>query len=161
MILDKKSIVKKDSSFKRAVFTMSSDFIDSLLSSDREYSDLSTLYEDTSWASIATDPQSNKDPVSVYTQTTGVLPIEKTCPECQQLFVSFKGMRQHMAKTHAELQRTASCPVCGNMFRHKYAVNFHVKQVHSKATRVQCPFCNKEIYNKYVLKKHTRNYHSV
>lgn len=137
---------------------MTSDFMDSLLSSDPEYTELSTISEDATWSSFNSQPEAYQDPVSVSTQTADA-PIGKVCPECHQLFVSLKGMRQHMAKTHVELERTASCPVCNKMFRHKYAVNFHIKQVHSKATRVQCQYCSKEIYNKYMLKKHVRNYH--
>jgi uncharacterized C2H2 Zn-finger protein len=109
--------------------------------------------EDTVWTSEAF-----KDTVSVSTQTT-ISTMGMECPECKQLFVSLKGMHQHLAKTHTQLVRTASCPVCSKMFRHKYAVNFHVKQVHIKTTRVMCPCCSKLIYNKYMLIKHMRNYH--
>jgi uncharacterized Zn-finger protein len=137
---------------------MNSDFIDSLLSSDPEYSDLNSISEDSSWQTYYSSPKPVEDPTTVSTQTSTEA-VGKVCPECNQLFVSLKGMRQHMAKTHVELERKASCPMCDKMFRHKYAVNFHIKQVHIKSTRVSCPYCHKEIYNKYMLNKHCRNHH--
>ena len=59
-----------------------------------------------------------------------------------------------MAKVHNAGDKAAACELCGKQFRHKYAVKFHVRQVHEKATRVDCSRCGKQVYNKYMLVKH-------
>jgi endogenous inhibitor of DNA gyrase (YacG/DUF329 family) len=78
----------------------------------------------------------------------------RQCPECSQFFVSHKGMKQHMAKAHMNLNKQTKCPLCFKAYKHRFAVRFHIKQVHEKATRVECPKCKKTLYNKYILSKH-------
>lgn len=94
--------------------------------------------------------------VTVSTQTaecSSSFP-SRQCPECSQFFVSHKGMKQHMAKAHMNLNKQTKCPVCFKAYKHRFAVRFHIKQVHEKATRVECPKCKKTLYNKYILSKH-------
>mmetsp|Transcript_32731 Transcript_32731/g.56961 ORF Transcript_32731/g.56961 Transcript_32731/m.56961 type:complete len:179 (+) Transcript_32731:4871-5407(+) len=81
------------------------------------------------------------------------------CPECQVEFVSHKGMMQHKAKIHDKLVKTVPCTQCGKCFKHKYALEFHVKQVHEKSTRVQCEMCFKVLYNKYAYRTHVKAQH--
>jgi uncharacterized C2H2 Zn-finger protein len=82
------------------------------------------------------------------------------CPLCMQEFKSNKGLSQHHAKTHTDLVKSVPCGVCGKLFKHKYAVKFHVRQVHDKQTQVKCLECGKELYNKYSLRKHVIKLHT-
>lgn len=81
------------------------------------------------------------------------------CTECNQSFLSFKGMKQHFGKVHLKSSKTTACNVCSKLFKNKYALHFHVKQVHEQRTRVFCTVCDKQLYNKYILKKHMRDQH--
>jgi uncharacterized Zn-finger protein len=96
-------------------------------------------------------------PTKVKTKTPVVSRVK--CPVCLNEFKSNKGLSQHHAKTHAAPAKSQPCEVCGKMFKHKYAVKFHVRQVHDKQTQVKCPTCGKEIYNKYSLQKHVLRHH--
>lgn len=69
-------------------------------------------------------------------------------------FTSYKGMRQHLGKVHETKNKPSKCPKCNSSFRHKYALRFHIKQVHEKSTRATCPNCSKVMYNKYLVIKH-------
>lgn len=66
-----------------------------------------------------------------------------------------KGLKQHIGKKHDKQNKYLKCPQCSKKFKNKYAVRFHVKQVHDKTTRVQCTDCGVEYYNKYMLKVHS------
>lgn len=79
---------------------------------------------------------------------------EVVCHLCSQICSGQKGLRQHLAKSHSSIPRTAACPTCGKYFKHRNAAKFHHRQVHEKTTRVSCPVCFRLIYNKYMLKKH-------
>jgi hypothetical protein len=81
------------------------------------------------------------------------------CQECQSEFVSYKGMMQHKAKIHDKLERKVPCQQCGKCYKHKYALEFHVKQVHEKSTRVKCSLCLKVLYNKYAHRTHMKTKH--
>ena len=81
-------------------------------------------------------------------------PKNFACNRCSGHFVSMKGLRQHIGKKHNLTRKYSSCPQCNKKFRTKYAVRFHVKQVHLKATRVSCSICGQDYYNKYMLKEH-------
>lgn len=87
------------------------------------------------------------------------IPNSKQCPVCGQCFVSFKGMKQHYGKLHSPTEKMTRCLLCSKLYKNKYALNFHVKQVHEKQTRVKCEECGKVVYNKYILKKHLENKH--
>lgn len=76
------------------------------------------------------------------------------CPNCEGIFSTVKGLKQHIGKKHDKQNKYSKCPQCSKKFKNKYAVRFHVKQVHDKATRVQCADCGTEYYNKYMLKDH-------
>ena len=76
------------------------------------------------------------------------------CEECCLFFNTRKGYMQHFGKVHDTKFKYSKCQVCNKKFRNKYAVRFHVKQVHEKATREACPTCGKEFYNKYLIPQH-------
>lgn len=82
------------------------------------------------------------------------------CTICNTVFTTFKGMKQHMGKKHNTKNKPSRCNKCGKKFRHKYALKFHVKQVHEQATKTKCPHCDKSLYNKYMLAKHLEKDHS-
>lgn len=86
---------------------------------------------------------------------------KKQCPICSQAFVSFKGMKQHLGKVHPTTVKAVLCNFCTKEFKNKYALQFHIKQVHEKQTRVLCTVCGKQLYNKYILKKHMKDRHFV
>lgn len=81
-------------------------------------------------------------------------PNNLICQECCMFFDTSKGYMQHVGKIHERKYKYTKCPVCDKKFKNKYAVKFHMKQVHEKATREKCPCCDKDIYNKYLLPKH-------
>jgi hypothetical protein len=85
----------------------------------------------------------------------------KRCPVCSQSFVSAKGMKQHLGKVHPSTAKAVPCDLCSKPFKDKYALHFHVRQVHEKCTRVPCTVCGKLLYNKYILKKHLKDQHFV
>ncbi|CAG9315193.1 unnamed protein product [Blepharisma stoltei] len=78
------------------------------------------------------------------------------CRFCDLTFRKHKGLKQHVGKIHLTKNKNARCPHCTKRFRHKYAVRFHVKQVHTKTTRVVCEECGKVMYNKYLLVQHAK-----
>jgi DNA-directed RNA polymerase subunit N (RpoN/RPB10) len=82
------------------------------------------------------------------------------CPTCLSGFVSHKGLSQHIAKTHDKPAKTTHCLECDKVFTHKYALKFHVTQVHLRSTRVSCLTCGKVLYNKYAYKVHLVLMHS-
>lgn len=98
----------------------------------------------------------NLSPVSDDNSVTE--PIE--CYKCFKTCKGTKGLNQHLGKRHSEDTNKEICELCGKTFKHKYAVSFHINQVHSKATRVKCAFCGKQVYNKYVLSQHLKKDHS-
>mmetsp|Transcript_1807 Transcript_1807/g.3926 ORF Transcript_1807/g.3926 Transcript_1807/m.3926 type:complete len:148 (-) Transcript_1807:2021-2464(-) len=106
------------------------------------------------------EPEVHVERRSVETQTTMSFSdcMMRTCKQCQRVFVSMKGMKQHLAKVHDSQVKPTKCTDCGKSFKDKYAVKFHMKQVHA-STRVMCPICLKEVYNKYMLQKHFKNKH--
>ncbi|CAG9328266.1 unnamed protein product [Blepharisma stoltei] len=81
---------------------------------------------------------------------------EFVCQQCRLEFKSYKGMKQHIGKMHLTKYKHSKCPLCTKNFRHKYAVKFHIKQVHEKSTRASCKNCGREFYNKYLLNNHTK-----
>ncbi|CAG9334325.1 unnamed protein product [Blepharisma stoltei] len=76
------------------------------------------------------------------------------CHLCHKTFKTHKGLQQHLGKQHTKSKEVVSCDICGKKFKHKYAVKFHINQVHDKITRVSCPICGKSVYNKYILSQH-------
>lgn len=76
------------------------------------------------------------------------------CPYCCLSFKNSKGLNQHIGKRHSARKKIAVCNLCSKRFTHKYALKFHILQVHEKTTRVECPECGKIVYNKYMLDKH-------
>jgi uncharacterized C2H2 Zn-finger protein len=76
------------------------------------------------------------------------------CEECCLFFTSTKGFMQHHGKVHVTKYKYSKCHVCEKKFRNKYAVKFHIKQVHEKSTRENCPKCGKDFYNKYLIPQH-------
>ena len=84
-------------------------------------------------------------------------PLE--CRKCHKLYSTRRGLNQHMGKVHSTKRRHCVCTQCGSSFRHKYALRFHMKQVHDKTTRVTCHLCGLQLYNKYMLPKHLAKLH--
>jgi uncharacterized C2H2 Zn-finger protein len=76
------------------------------------------------------------------------------CEECCIFFETAKGYKQHIGKVHVTKYKYSKCHECNKKFRNKYAVKFHIKQVHQRATRENCPLCGKDFYNKYLLPLH-------
>ena len=81
------------------------------------------------------------------------------CPKCSKLCKGVRGFNQHFGKVHLRKKKHSVCKLCGNSFRHKYALRFHMKQVHSQAMRVSCSVCGSVLYNKYMLPKHMKKAH--
>lgn len=86
---------------------------------------------------------------------------EFRCTICDTLFTTYKGMKQHMGKKHDTKNKPSRCSKCAKKFRNKYALKFHVKQVHEQATKTDCPHCGKSLYNKYMLAKHFEKDHNL
>ena len=55
---------------------------------------------------------------------------------------------------HSQKRKGVKCPICGHKYANKYAVKFHIEQVHEQTQRVNCEFCKLPFYNKYVYEKH-------
>ena len=81
------------------------------------------------------------------------------CSKCNKPCKSRRGLNQHIGKVHCRKKRHSVCRQCGNAFRDKYALRFHVKQVHEQATRVICQLCGEVLYNKYLLPRHMEKMH--
>lgn len=104
------------------------------------------------------------DPLDFTEPTQPATPVKigrSTCSLCQVEFVSSKGLMQHIAKIHNKVVKTVPCSRCDKYFKHKYALEFHVKQVHDKSTRVQCQVCFKVLYNKYAYRSHFNSKHAM
>ena len=84
---------------------------------------------------------------------------EVQCPKCMKWFKGERGFTQHFGKIHKKARRYANCHLCNSAFRNKYALRFHIKQVHEQTFRAKCPICNVELYNKFALSKHLSNSH--
>mmetsp|Transcript_10473 Transcript_10473/g.10457 ORF Transcript_10473/g.10457 Transcript_10473/m.10457 type:complete len:156 (-) Transcript_10473:33-500(-) len=80
-----------------------------------------------------------------------------TC--CSMSFQGKRGLHQHIGKAHTHFEKTSLCTQCGRAFKHQNALNFHIKQVHDKSTRVRCTKCGMMVYNKYMMKNHIKKYH--
>jgi hypothetical protein len=76
------------------------------------------------------------------------------CDPCCIFFTTEQGLKQHLGKVHIKKYKYSKCQFCAKKFRNKYAVRFHIKQVHEKSTREACEICGKEFYNKYLVPKH-------
>ena len=83
------------------------------------------------------------------------------CTKCKKTFKGVKGFNQHYGKMHRRLKKHSVCKLCGSAFKNKYILRFHMKQVHSQATKVACPTCGVILYNKYMLPKHIQKMHPV
>ncbi|CAG9329247.1 unnamed protein product [Blepharisma stoltei] len=81
------------------------------------------------------------------------------CPKCQKVMKSRKGLHQHIAKIHCNRKKKCLCEVCGKNYKNKYALIFHIRQVHEKSTRAICEYCKKILYNKYSLVDHIAKVH--
>lgn len=77
-----------------------------------------------------------------------------SCEECCLFFETKKGYSQHKGKIHNRQHKNSICKVCKKRFKNKYAVRYHIKQVHDKLTREKCPTCGKDFYNKYLIPDH-------
>ena len=109
---------------------------------------------------LGIDVEEDLSPTSDSTEHSDE-PEEIKCYRCGKLCKSVRGLNQHFGKAHSSKKRHAVCKICGKAFRHKYALRFHVKQVHDQATRVACQVCGVVLYNKYMLPKHMRKAHGV
>lgn len=85
---------------------------------------------------------------------------EIICIHCRKHFKGKKGLNQHIGKVHSKKRKRSQCKDCSKKFSNRYALSFHIKQVHKKTTRVECSLCKKILYNKYVLEKHIKSEHS-
>ncbi|CAG9317622.1 unnamed protein product [Blepharisma stoltei] len=89
-------------------------------------------------------------------------PKEFPCFSCDKKYSTYKGLKQHMGKSHNSTVKNFLCDSCGGLFSNKYALKFHRRQVHEKSTTAKCSICEKTFYNKYKLKKHIlRTSHSA
>ncbi|CAG9322844.1 unnamed protein product [Blepharisma stoltei] len=89
--------------------------------------------------------------------------IEKNnfhCTVCNKDFNSYKGLKQHIGKSHDNTVKNFCCETCSRLFNNKYALKFHIRQVHEKSTAVKCDACEKVFYNKYKLKEHSTKAHN-
>jgi RNase P subunit RPR2 len=108
-------------------------------------------------------PPPAESPVSyISTQylTSEEPPKIKQCPLCNLTFASAKGMKQHYGKMHIHSEKQDFCSLCSKGFNNKYALRYHIKQVHEKTTRVTCELCGRQLYNKYVMKRHLKISHT-
>lgn len=84
---------------------------------------------------------------------------EVTCFKCSKTCKSERGFQQHYGKVHVRKKKHATCKLCSSSFRDKYALRFHIKQVHDQLTRAECPLCAVLLYNKYSIPKHILKCH--
>lgn len=75
------------------------------------------------------------------------------CDECDNKFLTVKGMKQHYGKKHA-VSRPYKCNICLRRFRNIYACRIHRQQVHFHSARKICGLCGKSVFNQYSLKRH-------
>lgn len=85
--------------------------------------------------------------------------LETPCHKCHKVCKGIRGFNQHYGKVHVKKKKHAVCKLCASAFRSKYALRFHIKQVHDQATRVQCEICGMVLYNKYMLTRHNTKHH--
>lgn len=85
---------------------------------------------------------------------TALVKNQYSCQNCNRIFKSSKGLKQHQGKVHANKVRNSTCEFCNKKFYHKHALKFHVDQVHLKVTRKDCLVCGRSFYNKYSLQEH-------
>lgn len=81
------------------------------------------------------------------------------CKTCGKSCKSKKGLEQHKAKAHSKRIKKSRCKLCKKRFYGKYALRFHVNQVHQRNTRINCEICGESIYNKYMLTSHIKVFH--
>lgn len=93
--------------------------------------------------------------LAIHEEPTPSLPSaqENQCELCNQVFSTYRGMRQHIGKVHSS-NRKVKCKYCSKKFKDNYAVKYHRKQVHEKSTQVECFLCGKILYNQFNYKKH-------
>ena len=89
----------------------------------------------------------------------GKLPLPISCSDCGATFKKLQGLNKHRGKVHPTEPRLNQCAHCEKKFRNKYALKYHVLQVHEEGTRMACIVCSKVFYNQYTLTKHQRRAH--
>ncbi|KAI1704376.1 zinc finger protein 57 like protein [Ditylenchus destructor] len=77
------------------------------------------------------------------------------CNECNKIFVSFKGLQQHVI-IHTD-KKPFSCDICQKAFRFKSNL-FEHRSMHSGYTPHACPYCGKTCRLKGNLKKHLKTH---
>ncbi|OMJ75095.1 hypothetical protein SteCoe_25832 [Stentor coeruleus] len=81
------------------------------------------------------------------------------CQECKLEFQSIRGLRQHEGKIHTKSEKILECNECHKLFKNKYSLKAHLKQVHEKMIKLPCEKCGKILFSKYTLKNHQRKNH--
>ncbi|OMJ86843.1 hypothetical protein SteCoe_11551 [Stentor coeruleus] len=84
---------------------------------------------------------------------------ETFCHDCQLEFQSIRGLRQHEGKIHSKSEKILECSKCQKLFKNKYSLKAHLKQVHEKITKLPCEKCGKILFSKYTLKNHLKKHH--
>ena len=79
------------------------------------------------------------------------------CPECQRVYVSKSGLREHVYKMHKKLTRYR-CETCGKGFFVRTLYYDHVA-AHNGVKRHTCSMCEMKFTNKCTLKRHVIRFH--
>ena len=79
------------------------------------------------------------------------------CPECQRLYFSKSGLRDHVYKKHRKVTRYR-CETCGKGFFCRSVYHDHIA-AHAGVKRHTCSICYMKFMNKSTLKKHGLHFH--
>ncbi|XP_055375944.1 zinc finger protein 722-like [Condylostylus longicornis] len=85
---------------------------------------------------------------------------EFSCDLCSAKF-NLKGCLLKHKTTH--LEPRLKCDMCDSMFKSKFRLNFHIKNIHGEFENIECtiPSCGRNFKNSHYLRKHLRKFHNI
>lgn len=64
-------------------------------------------------------------------------------------------------KKISAMNQSAECEICHKIFKNKYILNTHMKNIHCERRETfECPYCKKPLKSKYFLQYHIQHQHN-
>ena len=79
------------------------------------------------------------------------------CEHCGKKCNNVKAFRAHIKNEHSGVTHT--CPDCGEQFKYRKNLNFHVQKEHIREMKHQCSFCGRKFWRADNMKSHIKSQH--
>ncbi|KAK7475734.1 hypothetical protein BaRGS_00033006, partial [Batillaria attramentaria] len=94
-----------------------------------------------------------------HKKTCGVKTSKFSCPQCEELFRTIRGLRLHL-QSHSGV-KPFTCELCGISFKAQQYLQCHKKQIHSSDRPFLCSQCPKAFAFKHRLNAHMKEHTSA